>query len=337
MNKKVKLKVLSPVHIGSGDEITPAQYFFYKGKCNILNMTTLLKDKDFKPFFDEYLNKAAMHIAVSEYIPPEILLRNVLYKMDVVGEAVNKLANNAINIKTIVKSAGSAVVPGSSIKGSILSAMVCYILSKECEKDDKIKTIVTNSLREATKGKRFNKNPDLWNNQQMLSHVMSKLGKMGSKNFTSWLRVSDSDIFPVTDSIEIRLAKVEGARSQRGQSKLPIIYEALKAGTEFTVEIDTANCNYPWDKILDALCYFYNAVFDEDAKSHILNNWEPDEDAILLRLGQGSTAFATSMLVLAQDLNIKEYAIKPPKTRKRIDGIPMGWVEIIGDEGNNDG
>ncbi len=324
----VTLKVLSPVHIGSGDEFSPAEYFFSQGKCHILDVPSLLKDAAFQPYFEKYLENTAEHLPVAKYVPEEILQRHIRYSLPAVGKAVEKLAHNALSIRTVIKSAEGVIVPGSSIKGSILSAMIWYVLEKQAKKNNRIREILENTLKRR-QGRSRQKDVKTWDNKAMLKYVMPKLGNTGNKAFTAWLRVSDSFPLPVHEAVEVRCAEVEGSRSRRrNQSALPILYEALKPGVTFRVEVDTSMCLHSWDDILDALFGFYNAVYDKDISRGIDSEWEPDEDAVLLRLGQGSTAFATSLLVLAEDLKI-DYYVKAPVTRKRIDGIPMGWMEVL--------
>ncbi len=67
-----------------------------------------------------------------------------------------------------------------------------------------------------------------------------------------------------------------------------------------------------------------------------------EDEEYILRLGQGSSSLATSLLILAEDLGVrKEYLRKwrvtrdltEPKTRKIVfeDGkptYPLGWVKL---------
>jgi hypothetical protein len=78
-------------------------------------------------------------------------------------------------------------------------------------------------------------------------------------------------------------------------------------------------------KMADA---FYRRVWAKTEKD------PPPDGGWLLRLGQGSGAWATSMLLLAEDLDLN-YSISPPHTKKMVDGREsLGWVLLspAGDE-----
>ncbi|RKX20282.1 MAG: type III-A CRISPR-associated RAMP protein Csm5 [Candidatus Zixiibacteriota bacterium] len=320
---KLRLKVLTPIHIGSGSDITPAEYFYSEGKCNVINMTSLASDDSFKPFFEKYLEKTIRHVPIANYVPFEILDKHILYSMNVFGQARNKLANNAINIKSCIKSAGLPYLPGSSIKGSIMSAMVYFVLKTNYPDDNQLESDLKLWMRNANSRRRnFDYN-------ELQKYVMPKLGKQNSGRFVSWLKISDSSTVEISDSLNVYFSEVIGARTQ---SKLPILYEAISEGSEFIISVDTSNCYFDIEEIKDVLFDFFNGIYELD-ENGAPYNWEAPEDSILLRLGQGSTAFSTSLLVLAKDLGLtNDYKLKPPRTRKRIEGVPMGWLEILDDE-----
>jgi len=133
------------------------------------------------------------------------------------------------------------------------------------------------------------------------------------------MNISDSSFAPPDDALELSLARVKGAR---GAAELLILYETVKPGQSFELELKNVKSKFSEKDILDISHDFYLRVLEKDGAS-------VDRSPHLLRLGQGATAYSTSLLILAEDLGIKDYRVHPPRTRKRIDNIAMGWVRAI--------
>lgn len=125
---KLKLEVLTPVHISSGSEISPSGYYIDKKNTllNVVNMNSLLADPAFRNYERDYIDKAARSRYLGDIISDDNLLhRHVLYSLPTTAEF---RAANTINIKAFIKSAGRVYIPGSSIKGAIISALLYQAL-----------------------------------------------------------------------------------------------------------------------------------------------------------------------------------------------------------------
>lgn len=314
---KIKLKTLSPVHIGSGEEISPTEYFIEGSKFIRLDMDGLFKDPDFNPVMDKFIEWARNQRYIGDIFPNKsLLLRHPLYYLPVSSRAKNPIA-----VKAFVKSAGRVYLPGSSVKGSILSGVMEEVL-KESRKTN---------LRDYS---------------SLINQVIGELSTRPQHNrFSRWLDVSDSDLRKPEDVLEISLAKLSGARSPR---QMEILYETLKEGVEFNLEIKTSiNSVDKWGRytekqILEMADKFYRKVYEKEKSS---SQFPLPTKEFLLRLGQGSSAYSTSFLVLAEELGAKDYRIfRPPirgrklspmtiddgpRTRKLISGKKsLGWVEV---------
>jgi CRISPR type III-A-associated RAMP protein Csm5 len=309
---KIKIKILSPVHIGSGNEISPLEYFIKDGKFYRVDVDSLFSSPEFKPMMDKFIEKAKLKREISEILPVNLLEKHVLYSIDV--SPLNKQPN-PIQVKEYIKSAGRVYIPGSSLKGSILSGVIENVLSKKkIEKLENFEDLLGKTLSEIRKENKFD-----------------------SGKFIRWIDVRDSDLKKPEESLKLSLIKIVGARRE---GLLPVLYETLKEDVEFETEI-ISHSKHSEEEILKFADQFYRKVYRKErefarGKNIILP--EIPSNSYLLRIGQGSTAWSTSFLILADELGIKNYDIRRPKiqkisghprTRKLLSGtISMGWISI---------
>lgn len=319
---KIRIEVLTPIHIGSGEEISPMEYFIdrEKGVFHRLNMDSLFRDERFKRHRERFINEAARSRSIGQIIPDQDLLRrHILYTLPISAEARQYIITNPINIKAYIKSAGRPYIPGSALKGSVLSALIWHVIRENYPKQsDSQKMEIQNIFL----GKeRINASEILL--KKALSLIAPKSG-LSNPKFVRWLEVSDSHLSSCHESLQISLVKVKGAKSGR---ELPILYESIKEGQIFEAEIKRQAADFSEKEILEIAHQFYLKVAQKDEASFKYAYRLPS-DPYLVRLGQGSTAFSTSLLLLAEDLGLR-YFLHPPRTRKRIvESIPMGFVQI---------
>ncbi|MEO0087319.1 MAG: type III-A CRISPR-associated RAMP protein Csm5 [candidate division WOR-3 bacterium] len=317
---KIKLKTITPLHIGSGKELTPTEYLIENNYFHRINMNSLFSDPEFQPLMENFITLAENQRYIGELVPADLLKKHILYSLPITGEAQTYLKDNKTIVKEFIKSAGKVFIPGSSLKGSILSAIFWDSLKKAYNsnifwrvKRGREEIGVKEFITECLRGR--------FSYDELLNFVFFQFAEGEIKNrFAHWLDVVDSETKNPSDVLQISLAKVRGAKSGK---ELPILYETIKPGIEFSTEIKAKNTILKEKEILEIVDKFYRKVLGKD-KNAI------STDRKLLRLGQGSTAYATSCLILVEELGIKNYKVKPPLTRKRIDGVsPLGWLEII--------
>ncbi len=311
---RLKLEILTPVHIGSGAEISPSEYYIEKdsGRFMRLNMDALFQDSLFKKYLDRFLMEASRQRYIGSIIDHYLLKKYPQYTIPISEEAKSYLLNNQTKVKAIAKTAGRVFIPGSSLKGSILSAIMWHVLkSNYVAYKEKINEMLTKRIQ--------NKNEERKIYNELLTISLSLIAPSSKQGrFTRWISVSDSSYKNPQESIEIYLSRVKGAR--RG-GELPILFEGIKRGQIFEVEMMRINSKLREEELLEVVHNFYIKVAQLDGV-HV------EKTPYLLRLGQGSTVYATSLLILANDLGIKDYLVSPPRTRKRIgDKIPMGFVK----------
>ncbi len=323
---KIKIKIITPVHIGSGEEISPMEYFIDrdKGVFHRLNMDSLFQDEKFKPYRERFIKEAGRSRYIGQIIQDQTLLRrHILYTLSISPEARQHIITNPTNIKAFIKSAGRSYIPGSSLKGSLLSALIWHVFKDNYRKlNDNQKREVQNIFFEKNRNKA---------SEILLEKAFSWIApksKLLNPKFARWIDVSDSYLRSCHESLQISLVKVKGAKTGR---QLPILYESLKEGQVFESEIKSQDSGFSEKEILQIAHDFYSRVVNKD-EAGFKYAYNLPTVPYLVRLGQGATAFSTSLLLLSEDLGFR-YFLRAPRTRKRIDdGIPMGFVQISVDE-----
>lgn len=302
---KIQLTTLTPVHIGSGTDISPLDYVIDNGFTRI-NMQSLFRSDEFKPMLEPFITAMATVRYIGEHVPLELLRAHPQYTIPVRGEASEYVEGHQTTVKEQIKSAARLYIPGSSLKGSILSALYWYTLK-------------------SAKGKYLDELAE-----NIRAHRFDAIKKMAFKwmtrqhpnipDFRRWADVSDSSFLPCSEALELSLVKIQGAKTGEEQ---PILYETIQVGRTFEMELISRQLKYDENRILEICDAFYHRVLEHDLYQIELR------DGSLCRIGQGSSAFATSLLILAEDLDIEYRTVRPPKTRKRIDQrFPMGWVKL---------
>lgn len=310
---KIKVKILTPVHISSGEELSPAEYFIEKntGKFNRIDLESLFADRAFDQYRENYIREASLSRYLGSIIMDQsLLLKHSLYSLPASPEFKNQ---NFINVKLFIKSAGRVFIPGSSLKGSIISALLYYALGKLYSKSNEsfnLKTSYEDLLNKAYGY--LSIDDDKKENQQ----------HQQKNRFLNLISISDSNLLSPDKCLRVDIAKVIGAK--RG-GQIPISYETLREGTVFELELKSKNCRLNEKEILNICHNFYSKVAEKEQLFQL------SRDPYLCRLGQGSSRWAVSFLVLAQELGIKDY-LRPPRTRKRIiygQEKAMGFIQLL--------
>lgn len=314
---KLKVKTLTPVHISSGEELSPAEYFIDEntGKFNRIDVESLFRDQAFKKYREDYISLASKRYYLGFIIKDHsLLLKHSLYSLPASPEFKNK---HDINVKLFIKSAGRVFIPGSSIKGSIISALLYHSLKNLCIKSNESFNLGTRHedlLDKTYRDLSINDEKDYKKeNQQHQQKIKNR--------FLNLISISDSNLLYPKETLRVDFATVVGAR--RG-GQIPIAYETLKEGTTFELEIKSTNCRFSEEEILNICHSYYSKVAEKEQLSQL------SQEPYLCRLGQGSSRWAVSFLVLAQELGVKDY-LKPPRTKKRIiygEEKAMGFIQL---------
>lgn len=315
----MNLRTLSPVHISSGAEIPPSEYWYDpKGRrVHRLNLESLTCDPEFADYLEKFVEGAVQARQIDRYVPTAILTRHILYSLPAPSGA-------HYPIKALVKSGGRVLIPGSSIKGSLLSAVLWKVLGEMGKQDQQVCDRIRAACQDR-QGKSYN---DLLGTCLQEFCGDPHLERSQENRFLQWLNVSDTNLLPAKGNL--RVANVEVVGSKR--SKIPMLLEAIREGVNLNFGLTTppGACRLQkprWgiQEVLETADAFYRRVWQETEK-----NTPAPQDGWLLRLGQGSGAWATSLLLLAIDLDLRrDYVVQPPVTRKMMDGkMSLGWVLV---------
>jgi len=319
MKSKIKLESLTPIHIGSGSKYGPLEYYIKNNKLVRVDFYRICSDPSFKKY-NERVIRAALDNR-KEFISnlvPDLAESHTLYSLD------SKLGSiEGLEIREQIKTNLRPYIPGSSLKGSILTAMAYdYFKSHQEELEKLIKRFT--EIRHEQNVRRKRKEIAALGRYIIETTIDGSAGNnkggrgsaQSEKGFARWLRISD----PIPAPIESLFAgKI--STYPRGP---PIAMEMLKPGVTFEYEFEPIE-NIDLDKMLGKVNAFYSQVLKKE------NEWrgrlglrklEFGGNGTLIRVGMGSSKVATSLMLL---LNEGE-----PRTRKLVEPEkqPMGWASL---------
>jgi CRISPR-associated protein Csm5 len=374
----VEIETLSPVHVGNGREITPIEYVVEGDNFYRIDVDGMLRDtKRFsRESFLEFVEDAvSMH--KTPYLGDfnrDLAKSHQRYKLRLL-EKINE--DRPPHIKEYVKISDRFYIPGSSIKGAILSALYWRLLKDSCKDDPDIEKIVEACLTKdystlmgyqntaysrfivARWNSKYKRNEfqfaqiltnilfeSLIAEEERTRYIETRKGKaerehiINNIKFAPWLQVTDTQAIPAENAC-VSLCKVFGARRD-----ISVVYELLRPKSRLNFEFSVQKAGLGVHDILDISTRFYQRVLEVDKKwcekNRIFVSYSAIGDGSIMRLGQGSTSLATSLIILSEDLGIEEKYLQSwkvsryltePKTRKIVfEGgkpkYPLGWVKV---------
>jgi len=332
---KLRCEILSPVHIGTGEEIPAYEYIIidnYLIKLNLDKVLYLLSNKDMDKF-NQY-NEAGDYIGLRKFLveiyrEKEIQDTAIEYKIPVTNDIQKKYEENIDNpenqllIKMQFRNELSKqpIIPGSSIKGAIRTA----ILNKLSENFERLpknskgaEGVLLNAFDD--KKKRFNvegdpfkylKVPDvsLPSDSTYICAVNNAIkNKQGNLIFNDIQMIHE--VFyshltgnSITFDLEIKLGNMRVGRE--------IIDE------EFIINSCIKYYRNKLEKI-DASYFSSTPILNQI--NTLINSVNYDNDEFLLRIGRFSGVDSITL--------DKHRIVKPAKSRNLCDGkYPMGWIK----------
>lgn len=321
----VKLKVLLPIHIGSGEALSRLDYFFDGNRFCRVNLQSLFADPDFASQRDKFLEAAPGGQPLDRLVVRDLLQKHVSYNIRSSPAAYDFGSSHAVEVKACIKSAGRVYIPGSSVKGAILSALCWEVLRDGWQKGAEAQA----AIRDILDGR-----------DDLLAAVLPRLGGRAAEQlgkFTHWLDVSDSDLKSPGECLAVSLVDVRSTQPPTGYRRrttedLRFICESVQDNTEFTLALKLdRDSKKSLDDIAATVNEFYQAVAKADGIPTDSLNLPTTG---LIRLGGGSGAYATSLLLFAKEAKLdwgrEGYSVRPPKSRKRVgkSDCPMGWAQL---------
>jgi len=277
----MKLTTLSPIFIGDGKKLIKKEYI-YDGENKKIIIPDLFKMMDYFEMYrmngeyEIYMSTKKNEINLGEWIKNKrgnlkMVSNFTKYVIDFKNadprDAKGKFDLNEIS--TFIKDPyGLPYVPGSSIKGMIRTALLCY----EIANNDKLSNLL-NQIYERSKG---NNNSRPHNLKEATVDLENEIFKSMNKSIMRGLIIGDSRPLKTSD---LTLSKKIDYTIAKNENLLPIYRESIKPEVDiyFDISIDSLvdNTAFPYSmaNIFEAVNLFnqisnkfFYSIFDRENK-----------------------------------------------------------------------
>jgi CRISPR type III-A-associated RAMP protein Csm5 len=300
MGLRLVLETLTPVHIWSGTNYGPSDYYVDGEELIRVDFYGLVGDREFQRYKEKVIwalnRRASIHGAA-----PSLAERHVLYRLRNKGVFENK------TVREFIKTSGRPYIPGSSLKGAILTALIW----------DHVKT--RSGL--VTERDFANERVMERKNREIIGSVLREVGKgdpagRDKPQFNRWIGVTDSELAGMEDLMAVKVGVYPSGPT--------IFAEVLREGVSLRVELDSLS-GVDLNKVLDKVDIFYREVLNKEnewRRKNGLGELKFSKEGRLVRIGSGSSQLATSIRSL--------FRLREPRTRKVVEPekISMGWAVL---------
>lgn len=247
-----KLRALSPLHIGSGGRILPTEFAFLNEKVYVLSeeklSNLLIKESLLNEFVFE-VREEGRKFSIEKFLEKRNLL-NEKFLESVVNYSIKSLKRPSSELRTFVKNGfGLPYIPGSTIKGSLRTAIVYYLLKHTPNKRDEFISFVSGKIAEFKRDRRSNKG---WFREKFKKSFASGFEKKVLQEFMLTdnqkrfdphsdimrvIQISDSSPLEPED---LKVEEVKIYSEGRGSKEWSIYVESIPTGKElqFTMSIN---------------------------------------------------------------------------------------------------
>lgn len=355
---RVRVKVLSPVHVGNGERISRLEFLVEKGRLKVYKFDRINSTIE-RIANPQLKNNAYLWFKTSKNLSLEEFLRNFKLTLEPNYELeINGSLNPSSQVEEFIKTLEGPYIPGSELKGSIRHLIVCaWFMDKPDLVAEKVKQLL-NSGRARDQREQNNVEGELERS------VLYPKGERDAKfDVLKVLSVPDSQPLPY-QSLRVEVPKLIGSN----RTLFPC--EALKEGVEFEMDININKNAYRgletqrklpeigkhfsdenafWSFLVECSRKFYSKLLDEEIK--FFQNRQPDTakhleklknhlntGGVLLRLGKHEGILSTTLLLIVKEGN-KELFDKFFKTtqngareqtnktrRVNSQGLTFGWL-----------
>ena len=270
---KIRLEVLTPIYIGSGQEINKKEYIYYKNtqQAWIPDKRKFLKDiieKNLTDEFEKYMLRGTeplLNWLKSKGYNDKEIQNLCEYHLDC-SESLENL-NRPVAIQQFMKDAyGMPYISGSSLKGAIRTSILGSRILSNPKKYDKVRQDILNDK-------------DKWNGkpnkkylvaqgkkvEEVAFHTLNKVETVSDAKNDELRGIYISDSMPLKKECLVLCQKID-VNLERKKNSLNILRESIKPGTvvEFEMTIDTSITDVDEKEILQALqrtWEFYQEVY----------------------------------------------------------------------------
>lgn len=302
---RLSIRLLGPVHVGTGRTLGKADYFPDSGTLARIDTLRMIEDAAFSRYAATFEQGVIAGRPVWQMLPRDLLLRHVLYRAPVAQDLKGDLLVG-VEVAEQIKSGGRGFLPGSSLKGVLVSAVLWDALARR-------KVLPPREVEDLFR------RVDRW--EELADRVLARIARdrLGDSGRTRrWLDVSDTNTVAASECL--RVDRVHGREG------LPAC-EVLREGTEFEFRVSVPSGTgvgtlyTARDVIQAAQQYYYRVREAVGWRGYTGSN-------PLLRVGAGSTKWATSFHLVARDLGIRGPARPYGRGWSVGDRLSPGWVEI---------
>jgi CRISPR-associated protein Csm5 len=354
---RVRVKVLSPVHIGNGEKISRLEFLVEKGRLKVYKFDRIISaiERIANP---QLKNNAYLWFKTSKNLSLEEFLRNFKLTLEPNYELEINGSLNSSQVEEFIKTLEGPYIPGSELKGSIRHLIACAWFM---DKPD----LVIEKVRQLLDSGRADDRKEQNNVEGELERsVFYPKGEKDAKfDVLKVLSIPDSQPLPY-QSLRVEVPKLIGSN----RTLYPC--EALKEGVEFEMEININKNAYRgletqrklpeigkhfsdentfWNFLTDCSRKFYSKLLDEEIE--FFRNRQPNTEehlkrlknylntgGVLLRLGKHEGILSTTLLLIVKD---KDKALfdkffrttqnivreQTNKTRRvNSQGLTFGWI-----------
>jgi CRISPR-associated protein Csm5 len=355
---RVRVKVLSPIHIGNGERISRLEFLVEKGRLKVYKFDRIIATIE-RLANPQLRNNAYLWFKTSKTLSLEEFLRNFKINLEPNYELEINGSFNSSQVEEFIKTLEGPYIPGSELKGSIRHLIACaWFMDKPDLVIEKVKQLL-NSGR--AKDQREQNNVE----GELERSVFYPRGERDAKfDLLKVLSIPDSQPLPY-QSLRVEVPKLIGSN----RTLYPC--EALKEGVEFEMEINInknayrgletqrklpeigkhfSDANAFWNFLVECSRKFYSKLLDEEIS--FFRNRQPDTEehlkrlknylntgGVLLRLGKHEGILSTTLLLIVKDKDkdrelfdkffrdIYNAKSQTNKTRRvNSQGLTFGWL-----------
>jgi CRISPR-associated protein Csm5 len=356
---RVRVKVLSPVHIGNGEKISKLEFLVENGRLKVYKFDRIISaiERIANP---QLKNNAYLWFKTSEKLSLAEFLRNFKLTLEPNYELEINGSFNSFHVEEFIKTLEGPYIPGSELKGSIRHLIACaWFMDKP---DSVIKQVKQLLDRGKADDRKEQDDAEKYLEWLVFYPKGDKDTKYAQFDVLKVLSIPDSQPLPY-QSLRVEVPKLIG-------SNKPLYpCEALKEGVEFEMEININKNAYRgletqrklpeigkhfsdenafWNFLVECSRKFYSKLLDEEIS--FFKNRQPDTakhleklknylntGGVLLRLGKHEGILSTTLLLIVKKNKpelfdqffgeIYKVRGQTNKTRRvNFQGLTFGWL-----------
>jgi CRISPR-associated protein Csm5 len=354
---RVRVKVLSPVHVGNGEKISRLEFLVANGRLKVYKFDRIISTIE-RIANPQLKNNAYLWFKTSKNLSLEEFLRNFKLTLEPSYELEINGSFNSSQVEEFIKTFEGPYIPGSELKGSIRHLIACaWFMDKPDSVINQVRQLLNSGKADDRK-----KQDDAEKYLERL--VFYPKGERDAQfDVLKVLSIPDSQPLPY-QSLRVEVPKLIGSN----RTLYPC--EALKEGVEFEMEININKNAYRgletqrklpeigkhfsdenafWNFLVECSRKFYSRLLDEeieffrnrqsDTAKHLekLKN-HLNTGGVLLRLGKHEGILSTTLLLIVKE---KDKALfdkffrdtqkgareQTNKTRRvNSQGLTFGWL-----------